>query len=116
MIIADSATSFAEEYGVASEPPESDLAAVDAVLGVYRRAFTGNPIGTNEEITAALVGGNAKRYAVIPPGHPAINEKGELTDRWGTALFFHALSGEHIELRSAGPDRKFWTADDIVYE
>jgi hypothetical protein len=36
-----------------------------------------------------------------------------LIDRWGTPYFFHALSGEHMEIHSAGPDRQFHSADDL---
>ncbi len=74
----------------------------------------GNPVGLNEEITAALVGRNKKGVAVLPKNHPAISPKGELTDRWGSPYFFHALSGTQMEIRSSGPDRKRYTADDIL--
>jgi hypothetical protein len=75
---------------------------------------SGNPVGENSEITAALTGRNRLSYAFILPGSPAINSKGELCDRWGTPFFFHQLSGERMEIRSAGPDRKLWTPDDEV--
>jgi hypothetical protein len=38
-----------------------------------------------------------------------------LCDRWGTPLRFHQLSGERMEIRSAGPDRKFGTPDDALW-
>jgi len=93
----------------------SDLRLVDQVFIAYRSALhSGNPVGENAEITAALKGRNKLGYAFIPPDSPAINSKGELCDRWGTPYFFHQLSGEKMEIRSAGPDRKLWTADDEV--
>ena len=36
-----------------------------------------------------------------------------LIDRWGTALWFHASTRERIDIRSAGPDEKMWTTDDV---
>ena len=54
------------------------------------------------------------RLAVIPPGHRAIDRNGELCDRWGTPFFFHAESATHMEIRSAGPDKKMWTDDDVA--
>jgi hypothetical protein len=45
-----------------------------------------------------------------------INKHGELVDPWGTAYFFHQLSGKETEIRSAGPDKILWTADDLVTE
>ena len=74
----------------------------------------GNPVGSNAEITAVLTGKNKLRYAAIPPGHPAINAAGELCDRWGTPFFFHAESGTRMGIRSAGPDKKMWTDDDVA--
>ncbi|MBL9212627.1 MAG: hypothetical protein JNL92_19355, partial [Opitutaceae bacterium] len=74
----------------------------------------GNPIGENAEITAALMGENRLGLALIPRGHRALNDRGELCDRWGTPLRFHQLSGTQMEVRSAGPDRKFGTDDDAT--
>jgi hypothetical protein len=93
----------------------SDLRLVNEIFIAYRGAVhSGNPVGENSEITAALKGRNKLGFAFIPPDNPAINSKGELCDRWGTPYFFHQLSGEKMEIRSAGPDRRLWTADDEV--
>jgi hypothetical protein len=93
-----------------------DLATVSAVLDAWRTNFPheGNPVGENSDITASLTGNNRLSLALIPRTHPAINAAGELCDRWGTPFRFHQLSGQHMEIRSAGPDRKFATADDAV--
>lgn len=77
--------------------------------------FGGNPVGTNPEITAALAGNNPKQINFIKPeAGMQINGNGELVDAWGAPLFFHQLSGTDMEVRSAGPDRKLWTPDDLV--
>jgi hypothetical protein len=91
-----------------------DLATVAAVLDAWRTNFPreGNPVGENADITAGLSGANPLGLVLIPKQHPAINAQGELCDRWGTPFRFHQLSGEHMEIRSAGPDRKFATEDD----
>jgi hypothetical protein len=91
-----------------------DLAVVSEVLAAFRSNFPrlGNPNGSNADITAALTGRNKLDLALIPPDHPAINRDGELCDRWGTPFFFHAESGTRMTIRSAGPDRRLWTADD----
>ncbi|MGA2018872.1 MAG: hypothetical protein ABSH26_18180 [Opitutaceae bacterium] len=95
---------------------QADLRIVDQVFVAYRSALhSGNPTGENAEITAALAGRNRLGFAFIPPDNPAINAKGELCDRWGTPYFFHQLSGERMEVRSAGPDRRLWTEDDAVF-
>lgn len=93
----------------------SDLRLIDEIFAAYRSALrSGNPIGENAEITAALTGRNTLGFAFIPADNPAVNAKGELCDRWGTPYFFHQISGEGMEIRSAGPDRRLWTADDSV--
>lgn len=94
----------------------ADLRLIVETLDTFRTNFPqdGNPVGTNAEITAALTGKNKVRFAFIPPNHPAINRDGELCDRWGTPFFFHAESSTRMEVRSAGPDRKLHTEDDLV--
>jgi hypothetical protein len=93
-----------------------DLTLLSNVFASWQTFFPrdGNPWGDNRDITAVLSGKNARRVALIPPNHPAISPDGELLDRWGTPLLFHQLSGTAMELRSAGPDRIFYTADDTV--
>lgn len=94
-----------------------DLEILNEVFGTWQTNFphTGNPVGENAEITAALTGDNPFRFAFILRGHRAINARGELCDRWGTPFRFHQLSGTQMEIRSAGPDRKFGTADDAEF-
>ena len=95
----------------------ADLKLVSDIIETFRTNFlqTGNPVGTNAEITAALTGRNKLRLSLIPSDHPAINPDGELCDRWGTPFFFHAESATRMEIRSAGPDKKMWSDDDVVF-
>jgi hypothetical protein len=93
----------------------SDLRLINGIFVAYRGALhMENPVGENAEITAALKGRNKLGFAFLPADSPAINSRGELCDRWGSPYFFHQLSGERMEIRSAGPDRKLWTQDDEV--
>ncbi len=91
-----------------------DLTLLNDLLSDWRLNFpnAGNPWGENAEITAALTGDNSLGLRLIPRTHPAINAAGELVDRWGTPFLFHALAGDRMEVRSAGPDKKFGTPDD----
>jgi hypothetical protein len=95
---------------------QSDLRLVQEVLVAWRTNFPrdGNPVGENAEITRALTGANTLKLALVPKDHPALNVAGELTDRWGTPFRFHQLAGDRMEIRSAGPDRRFGNADDAV--
>ena len=74
----------------------------------------GNPVGENAMITATLTSPDDRGVVHLARDHRAINADGELCDRWGTPFLFHQLSGDKMEIRSAGPDRKFGTADDAV--
>jgi hypothetical protein len=105
---------LADQLNAPAGTLRDDLAVLQAVLLAFRSNFprSGNPTGSNADITAALTGHNKLDLALIPPDHPAINRDGELCDRWGTPFFFHAESGTRMTTRSAGPDRKMWTADD----
>ena len=93
-----------------------DLELLQSLIAFYRRANQGaGPSGSeNEEIVAELRGKNSHRLAIFPPDLPGINDRGRLLDRWGTPYFFHAISRTVLEIRSAGPDRKLWTSDDIT--
>ena len=94
---------------------QSDLRIVNGLFLAYRGSTHQlDPVGENAELTAALRGRNKLGFAFIPAGCTAVNAKGELCDRWGTPYFFHALGGDRMEIRSAGPDRVMWTADDAV--
>jgi len=94
--------------------PRRDLAIVASLFSAYADHFRELPIGNNAEITAALAGDNPRGLAVIPADHPAIDARGELTDRWGTPYFFHQIGAGVMQIRSAGPDRRMHTQDDLV--
>ncbi len=96
---------------------QADLRLVHEVFATWRTNFPreGNPVGENAEITRALAGANPLNLALVPKNHPALNAAGELTDRWGTPFRFHQLAGDRMEIRSAGPDRRFGNEDDAVF-
>ncbi len=98
---------------VPSEQAAIDLDKVNMSLRDFRTILGENPVGTNVEITRALNGANPKQARLLQEGL-VINPNGELVDRWGTPYFFHQLSKDHMEIRSAGPDRQMGTNDDSV--
>ncbi len=80
----------------------------------FSAALGSNPVGTNTEITAALLGDNLKQIKLPIPEGSTRNAQGELCDPWDSPWFFHQLSGTQMEIRSAGPDRIHYTQDDFV--
>lgn len=111
------AAPFFARYGQPETPPIDDLKSVRMALTSFHELFKNPdllPVMSNATITATLTGENLEGLQFIPKGHPAINQKGQLTDRWGTPLQFHPESLKKITLRSAGPDRKLFTTDDLI--
>ncbi|CAA6676702.1 MULTISPECIES: hypothetical protein [unclassified Lentimonas] len=97
----------------ADTPPHEALIHIEQLLTHYRFAYKENPVGVeNFEITEQLLGKNPKKIIFIAPDSPALRGN-ELIDQWGTPYFFHALSGQEMDIRSAGPDHELWTADDV---
>lgn len=97
---------------VDDEAIERDLTHVQLMLREFRDLLGGNPVGNNAEIMHAIRGGNLKQVKFAVPEGQLMNADGELLDRWGTPYFFHQVSKDKMEIRSAGPDRQMWTADD----
>jgi hypothetical protein len=106
---------LADKLNDPARSPRDDVATVAELFANYLEAFRKLPVGTNPEITAALAGDNARGHAPLAPDNRAINAAGELVDRWGTPYFFHHVSREVMEIRAAGPDRRHFTADDVVW-
>ena len=99
----------------APQTPSAILESMHRVIHSYNTEFGENPVGNNAEITAALMGNNPRHLNLIQPDTGLqVNGNGELIDAWGTPFFFHQLSGQDMEIHSAGPDRIMWTSDDLV--
>jgi hypothetical protein len=107
-------SALADELNSPATDGPRDLAIVASLFTTFADHFHELPVGNNAEITAALAGDNTRGLAVIPADHRAINAQGELTDRWGTPFFFHQLGAGLMQIRSAGPDRRMHTDDDLV--
>ena len=93
---------------------QSDGENIRLMFRDFRTLMGENPVGSNAEIMKAVMGGNKKQARLGPPTGQNLNGEGELVDRWGTPYFFHQMSATEMEIRSAGPDQKMWTGDDVV--
>ena len=107
----------ADDLNLSAGTIQRDLRILNEVFETWQSNFprSGNPVGENGEITRALTGSNELKFAFIVPGHRAIDARGQLCDRWGTPFRFHQLSGQQMEILSAGPDRTFNTPDDAAF-
>jgi hypothetical protein len=96
-------------------PPVTALENLRSALHQFAARFGGNPVGENAEITAALTGRNGRQQVFVSTEDGLrTDSQGRLIDPWGTPYFFHQLSRTETEIRSAGPDRRMWTSDDLV--
>ena len=96
---------------------QQDLEIIRELISQYFTALQnrpGPPIGDNADLVRALTGKNPLKLAVILPGHAVVSGDGLLRDRWGTPYHLHRLSERRFEIRSAGPDLKLFTADDVL--
>lgn len=103
-------------YADTNRPPENDLTLMSRLMEnslLLLKSAANRPLSANEDWADLLRGKNGAREEFLPAQHVALNDKGQLIDRWTTPLFFHALGGGRYEIRSAGPDKTMWTADDI---
>jgi hypothetical protein len=108
--------SILARYGEASQSPQDDIMWMARSMENFAVLVKGDnplPLGANEDIANALRGKNRAHLRFLPDTHPAFNAKGQLVDRWGTPLFFHTNDHSRIDIRSAGPDKIMWTADDL---
>lgn len=96
--------------------PEEDRDALADIVSNYLQAIPDSrrpPLGANDEITRALTDKESLGNAALPADHPGIIDR-QLVDRWRTPWHFHQQSADLIEVRSAGPDRRLFTPDDIT--
>ena len=107
-------TEMLKNYGSTRQPPAQDLTDLHRVWENFTLLVKAPlPLGANEDIAAALLGKNRGKLAFVAPGAPYLNASGQLIDRWQSPLFFHAIDQRRLDIRSAGPDRQMWTADDL---
>ncbi len=105
---------MADDLHKPDSSPQHDLEILSQLLTEYSKAHGSNPIGSNADITEAFLGGDdAPSGRFFPRSHPSVRN-GQITDRWGQPYWFHPNSGSQMEIRSAGPDKQLFTADDVV--
>ncbi|HSI61464.1 MAG TPA: hypothetical protein VLE43_00060 [Candidatus Saccharimonadia bacterium] len=115
VVLHGAANELSDLVSKADLSPEDRLQGVGQLLYAYRQGLGGNPTGQNEDVVNALLGANEKHTALLPRTCGAIRD-GQLIDDWGTPYWFHSVSAKKTEVRSAGPDRELFTADDLTLD
>ena len=81
----------------------------------YQNEFGGYPNGNNAQVLKKLFGDNPERIEFLRPKNMSINKAGEFLDPWGTPYIINFLSTNGFIIDSAGRDKIFGDADDIVF-
>ena len=111
------ATSLAAKLNAPDSTAAEDVVVLHGMLRQYLRFLKdrqARPIGNDSDLARVLIGNNPMKLVILPPDHPALGADGRLRDRFGTPYFIHPRGHLAFEIRSAGPDRKLFTADDLV--
>jgi hypothetical protein len=111
------AEAILEGYGDPASPPIEDLRKIHRVITGYFSVVkdgSRNAIGGNPDLAAALRGENPNREVFVREGHPVFGLDGMIIDRWGSAVVVHPEAYRQLGLRSSGPDRSPYTADDLI--
>jgi len=110
------ASDLLEGYGEKDRNPKKDISALNDLLATLRseiRNMDTRFISTNEDIAEVLLGKNRFNLKFIAEDSKALNEKKQIIDRWGSPVLFHVETAKEIAIRSAGPDKEMFTADDL---
>jgi len=89
-------------------PLYQNLRILKNAIGQYGIEFGEFPARSPEEIASALLGKNPKQLRVL-------TRTNALVDPFGTPYRI-TIVGRSVEVRSAGPNRTFGDADDVVME
>jgi len=69
---------------------------------------------TNFDLAQFLLGENDYSTPYLSPKAKILDEDQLLVDRWDNPLHIHPISSDLLEIRSAGPDQKLFTEDDLL--
>jgi type II secretion system (T2SS) protein G len=81
----------------------------------YKQAFGNYPTGENANIVKVLAGGNPQKLQLFYLSVNSTNGNGELIDPWKIPYKFIFDGTNSYLILSAGIDKKFGDADDIIF-
>ena len=102
---------FQKPKTAAGQPP-NDLEKLVTGLISYRTTYGTFPEGKGPALFKALVGVNTRHEVFIQWNPAFIATDGSFLDQWGSPYSVSFPDADSVEIRSAGPDKIFNTADD----
>ena len=112
-VLADTMlANYASEDTSGKEDLNLLVAFLDSVFLLVKQRDTAD-YSTNEDLVLFLQGSNSHKSPFLHKESLALNDKGQLIDRWGTPIIVHPVSQKLLEIRMAGPDQKPYSEDDL---
>jgi hypothetical protein len=106
-------------YAAPGGSAQQDLAQLSRVLANFiltHKQANDRPLSANEEWSSTLRGKRPGAGAWVSETSPLFDAEKRLIDRWQSPLHFHALGRNQWQIRSPGPDKTLFTADDLTEE
>ena len=91
------------------------LSDLEIAITNYQVAYTNYPAGNHSEIIKCLLGDNPKRIQFININSNNLSSNVEYLDPWKTPYAINFHSNNRFIISSAGKDKKFGDADDIIF-
>jgi len=88
---------------------------IKIALDGYQNKYTNYPTGSQAQIVKSLGGENLLRYEFLDTRVLLFNTNGECLDPWGTRLKIDFSQTNAFVISSAGKDKVFGDADDIIF-
>src|ERR1035437_1514227 len=99
-----------------NEPPKAkcrlELESVGIALKGYQAQYSDYPKGDQNEIIKSLLGNNLQKIQFL---NAKLNSSGEFLDPWGIPYAIKSSSTNGFIISSAGKDKVFGDADDIIF-
>ena len=92
----------------------ASIAGIHKACELYMQDYGIYPPGGNREIVEALTKQAGKLGPYLDLRRKEVNDNGEMLDPWNTPLRFVRGEDGDLKIISAGPDRRFDTADDVT--
>ena len=111
---------FTPLFGVAnrSKADTTRLEELELAKAIARYAtvFQKFPADNNAALTKNLTGDNPQQVTFLNLVETSTNKEGQLVDIWSTPYKFVFDSANKFSITSAGDDRSFGDADDVVFD
>ena len=92
-----------------------EISDIAAGLKKYKTVYQVYPSGNKSSVWKQLAGDNPQKIIFTEIRADTINTNGEFLDPWETPYGINFLSTNSFVISSAGPNKKFGNADDIVF-